>query len=44
MYVLEAASRPKRDQWALAVADVVHFCHIPNPNTKIDNEHSHHYT
>lgn len=33
-YVLEVESRAKRDQWAIAIRDVVNFIHIPIPGVR----------
>jgi hypothetical protein len=34
-FVLEVESRVKRDQWAIAIRDVVNFIHIPIPSPRL---------
>lgn len=34
-FVLEVESRAKRDQWAIAIRDVVNFIHIPIPGLRL---------
>lgn len=33
-FVLEVDSRSKRDQWSIALRDVINFTHIPIPRVK----------